>query len=64
MARSGPKVELTFISAASGTISPEVERTFSMPTSSARARYGASAWTRTEYVRPNLLKSLAYRLPR
>ena len=63
MARSGPKPGLTFISAASGTISPVDERTFSRPTSSALARYGASACTRTEYVRPNLLKSFTYRLP-
>ena len=38
----------TFISAESGTISPLAERTLSSPTSSARARYGASACTRTE----------------
>jgi hypothetical protein len=47
MARSGPKLGSTFSSADSGTISPEAERTFSWPMSSARARNGASACTRT-----------------
>jgi hypothetical protein len=48
MARSGPAAGRTFISAESGTISPVLERTFNCPTSWARARYGASACTRTE----------------
>ena len=38
MARSGPALELTFSTAESGIISPEFERTFSLPMSSACAR--------------------------
>jgi len=64
MARSGPAEGFTVINAESGIISPALLRTLSSPTSSGRERNGASACTRTEYVRPKRLKSFAYTLPR
>ena len=50
--------ELYFSNNVGGTISLLVpERTYTAPRSSGCARNGASAWTWTRKVRPNLLKS-------